>query len=308
MTDSLTPQAVCTQVTRHAIFLVATLSHGDRAEQRVRDVCADISGLVRAVGQRDSQGNLSCICGFGHGAWERLFGERFPAELHPFRTMGPPERRAPATPGDIFFHIRAEQMDLCFEMAMQLLGKLGKAVQVEDEVHGFRYFDSRSIVGFVDGTENPVGDEIPAYTLVGDEDPQFKGGSYAIAQKYLHDMDAWNDLTVEMQEKIIGRNKFSDIELDEEQKPSWAHNALTVIEHGGEELKILRDNMPFGKPGSGEFGTYFIGYSRTPKVTEEMLENMFVGRPEGNYDRLLDYSRAVTGNLFFIPTVGMLEQ
>ncbi len=307
MTATIPSQAVCKPVTRHAIFLVASLASVEDAASTVRAVCSDISGLVRAIGQRDPQASLSCICGFGYHAWDRLFGQPFPAELHPFQSMGPPERNAPSTPGDIFFHIRAEQMDICFEMAMQLLGKLGKSVQVEDEVHGFRYFDSRSIVGFVDGTENPSGDEIPPYTIVGDEDPQFAGGSYAITQKYLHDMDAWNALTVEMQEKIIGRKKLSDIELDEDEKPSWAHNSLTVIEHNGKEKKILRDNMPFGKPGSGEFGTYFIGYSRTPSVTEEMLKNMFVGNPEGNYDRLLDYSRAVTGNLFFIPSVNTLE-
>ncbi len=87
----------------------------------------------------------------------------------------------------------------------------------------------------------------------------------------------------------------------------WAHNALTVIEDDGEELDIVRGNMPFGDVGKGEFGTYFIGYARSPNRIEQMLENMFVGRPPGNYDRLLDFSRAVTGSLFFVPSVGFLE-
>ena len=179
--------------------------------------------------------------------------------------------------------------------------------QVVDEVQGFRYFDMRSMVGFVDGTENPEGREAVDFTLVGDEDPQFCNGSYVLVQKYLHNMTAWNELTVEAQERIIGRTKLSDIELDDAVKPSCSHSSLTTLEENGEEVKILRDNMPFGRPGAGEFGTYFIGYARSPRPVEQMLENMFVGRPAGNYDRLLDFSTAVTGGLFFVPSADLLE-
>jgi putative iron-dependent peroxidase len=143
--------------------------------------------------------------------------------------------------------------------------------------------------------------------LIGDEDARFAGGSYVIVQKYLHDVDGWNRLSTEQQERIIGRTKLADIELDDSVKPTSAHNALTTIVEDGKEIKILRDNMPFGRPGSGEFGTYFIGYSRSPRTIEQMLENMFVGRPPGNYDRLLDFSHAVTGNLFFVPSATFLE-
>ena len=101
--------------------------------------------------------------------------------------------------------------------------------------------------------------------------------------------------------------KVADIELDDSVKPTSAHSALTTIEENGREIKILRDNMPFGKPGYGEFGTYFIGYSRSPRTIEQMLENMFIGRPPGNYDRILDFSTAVTGSLFFIPTATFLD-
>ena len=116
-----------------------------------------------------------------------------------------------------------------------------------------------------------------------------------------------NALPTEAQERIIGRTKLSDIELDDSVKPTSAHSALTTIVEDGREIKILRDNMPFGRPGFAEFGTYFIGYSRSPRTIEQMLENMFIGRPPGNYDRLLDFSRAVTGNLFFVPSATFLE-
>ena len=305
--DTPESQAVCNTVTRSAIFIVATLVDGENNADTARAWCADIAALVRSVGKRVPSGNLSCVCGFGAKAWDTLFGAPRPAGLHPFREFGEGERRAVGTPGDILLHIRADQMDLCFDLATQLVGRLGEAIAVVDEVHGFRYFDMRSMVGFVDGTENPEGREAANFTLIGDEDPEFMGGSYVLVQKYLHDMAGWNSLSVETQERIIGRTKLSDIELDEAVKPSSSHSSLTTLVENGEEVKILRDNMPFGRPGAGEFGTYFIGYARSPNPIEQMLENMFVGRPPGNYDRLLDYSRAVTGGLFFVPSATLLE-
>ncbi|XYI35497.1 Peroxidase [Cupriavidus oxalaticus] len=301
------PQAVCSPITRSAIFIVATLSPGAAHADTVRAWCADVAALVRAVGKRVQGGNLSCICGFGSDAWDRLFGQPRPASLHPFREFGTGARRAMATPGDLLLHLRADHMDLCFELATQLMARLGDAVTVVDEVHGFRYFDMRSMVGFVDGTENPEGSDAVRFTIIGAEDAAFAGGSYVLTQKYLHNMAAWNDLTVEAQERIIGRTKLSDIELDDAAKPSWSHSALTTLAENGEEVKILRDNMPFGQPGKGEFGTFFIGYARSPAPVEQMLENMFVGRPPGNYDRLLDFSEAVSGNLFFVPSASLLE-
>jgi porphyrinogen peroxidase len=176
-----------------------------------------------------------------------------------------------------------------------------------DEVHGFIYFDERDLLGFVDGTENPTGAAAVRATIIGDEEPAYAGGSYVIVQKYLHDLARWNALPTEQQEKIIGRAKLSDVELDDSVKPSSAHNALTTIVVDGEEVKIVRDNMPFGHVGAGEYGTYFIGYSRSPATIEQMLENMFIGSPPGNYDRILDFSTAVTGSLFFVPSQALLD-
>jgi putative iron-dependent peroxidase len=300
-------QAVAAPLTRAAIFLVAKLNPGSENRATLRSFCGDLAALVRAVEFRDLEGGLSCVVGFGSDAWERLFGRPRPAELHPFREIRAGTRHAVSTPGDLLFHIRAKRMDLSFELATQIVARLGNAVSPVDEVQGFRYFDERDLLGFVDGTENPRGAAATEAVLIGDEDAAFEGGSYVIVQKYLHDLDAWNTLSTETQERIIGRTKLSDIELDDSVKPTSAHSALTTIVENGREIKILRDNMPFGRPGYGEFGTYFIGYSRSPRTIEQMLENMFIGRPPGNYDRLLDFSRAVTGNLFFVPSATFLE-
>jgi len=300
-------QPIAAPLTRAAIFLVMAVKPGAENRTTVRSFCGDLSALFRAVEFRDIEAGLSCVMGFGSEAWDRLFGAPRPAELHPFREIRSGGRHAVATPGDLLFHIRAKRMDLCFELATQIMARLGDAVSAVDEVHGFRYFDDRDLIGFVDGTENPRGQEAIDAVVIGDEDAAFAGGSYVIVQKYLHDMAGWDALSTEAQERIIGRKKLSDIELDAAVKPSSSHSSLTTIEQNGVEVKILRDNMPFGRPTQGEFGTYFIGYSKSPSTTELMLQNMFIGRPPGNYDRLLDFSRAVTGNLFFVPSATFLD-
>src|SRR6202044_596294 len=208
-------QPVSAPLTRAAIFLVVTINAGADDRASVRAFCADFAGLVRAVEFRDLEAGLSCVMGIGSEAWDRLFGNPRPAELHPFREFRGGSRHAVATPGDLLFHIRAKRMDLCFEIAAQIMAKLGDAVTAVDEVHGFRYFDDRDLLGFVDGTENPRGQAVIDAALIGPEDAAFAGGSYVITQKYLHDLDGWNALPTETQERIIGRMKLSDGDLRE---------------------------------------------------------------------------------------------
>ncbi len=300
-------QPATAQLTPAAIMLTLQLKPGPSTREAVRSLCADLAALVRAVGFRDLEGRLSCVLGIGSEAWDSLFGTPRPSELHPFREIGSEPRRAVATPGDLLLHIRARRMDLCFELAMQIMQRLGAVAEAVDEVQGFQYFDDRDLLGFVDGTENPTGLEAEEAVFIGPEDPPFAGGSYVIVQKYLHDLERWNQLPTEEQERIVGRRKLSDIELDDTIKPSYAHNALTSIVENGKEVKIVRANMPFGSLAQGQFGTYFIGYSRSPRTIERMIENMFIGSPPGNYDRLLDVSRAVTGGLFFVPSATFLD-
>jgi porphyrinogen peroxidase len=307
VTTDPAPQPVATQLTKAAIILVAVIEPGPTGADTARSLCADMAALVRAVGFRDLEGRLSCVTGIGADAWDRLTGQPRPAGLHPFQELRADGRHAVSTPGDLVFHIRATRMDLCFELATQIMTRLAGAARIVDEVHGFSYFDERDLLGFVDGTENPTGADAAEAAIIGAEEPAYSGGSYLIVQKYLHDLAGWNALPVEEQEKIIGRTKLSDIELDDAVKPSSAHNALTTIVVDGEEVDIVRDNMPFGRVGSGEYGTYFIGYARSPATTEQMLENMFIGSPPGNYDRILDFSTAVTGSLFFVPSQPLLD-
>ncbi|QRP50576.1 Dyp-type peroxidase [Amycolatopsis sp. FDAARGOS 1241] len=299
------PQQVVGPLTRAAIFLVVRIDIG--GEDTVRDLLADVSGLQRSVGFRSLDGGLTCVAGIGSAAWDRLFGSPRPAQLHELPVFAGDKHRSVTTKADLLFHLRAERMDLCFELESHIMARLEGAVTVVDEVQGFRYFDARDVLGFVDGTENPTGRGAVEAVLV-DDDGAFDGGSYVVVQKYLHDMTAWNALSTEQQELVIGRRKLSDVELPDEDKPGDSHIALTVItDEDGNELEILRDNMPFGRPAHGEFGTYFIGYAKNPSIIETMLENMFVGSPPGNTDRILDFSTPHTGALFYVPTAEFLE-
>ncbi len=307
MAQTPEPQAILIDPTEAAIFLVLCIGEG--AESDLRELLGDVGGLIRSVGFRIPDGGLSCVVGLGSALWDRLVGQPRPAGLHPFAEIAGARHTAVATPADLLFHIRAHRLDLCFELAQRLVERLSGAAEVVDEVHGFKSFDERDLLGFVDGTENPVGAAAPAAALIGEEDPQFAGGSFVLVQRYLHDLAAWDALAVSDQERVVGRTKLNDIELPEEIKPANSHVALTtIVDDGGQQQQIVRYNMPFGRVGDGEFGTYFIGYARAPAVLEQMLTNMFVGSPRGNYDRILDFSTAKTGALFFVPSVELLEE
>ena len=304
---ALQPQPVLAPLTPAAIFLVVTIDDG--GEATVHDALPDISGLVRAIGFREPAKRLSVITSIGSDAWDRLFDGPRPAELHPFIELDGPRHTAPATPGDLLFHIRAETLDVCFELANRILqvdGRRGDCGRRGARLPLLRQPRLARICRRHGEPRRRAGGL--SATAIGDEDPEFAGSCYVHVQKYLHDMAAWDSLSVTEQERVIGRTKLEDIELDDDVKPDDAHIALNVItDDDGTELKIVRHNMPFGELGKGEFGTYFIGYSRTPQVTERMLRNMFLGDPPGNTDRILDFSTAITGGLFFSPTVDFLD-
>jgi putative iron-dependent peroxidase len=301
-------QSIDAPLSLAAVFLVITVASEQTALAKVFSVLGGLDDLVKTVGFRDLSGRLSCIAGIGSDLWDRLHSDRRPKELRPFAPIRGTAHAAPSTPGDLLFHIRSERPDLCFEFERILLDSLGAGVTVVDEVSGFRYFDARDLLGFVDGTANPTGLDLPASALVGNEDADFAGGSYVVVQKYLHDLNAWTRIPTRLQEEIIGRTKIDNIEIDDDDAPRKSHKSLaTIVDADGNEYDILRDNMPFGRPGRQEFGTYFIGYSRYLWVIEKMLQRMFIGDPPGAYDRLLDFSTPHTGATFFAPTRATLQ-
>ena len=301
------PQTILTRKTKHALFLVLTINDG--GEDAVRDMFGDLGSRINSVSSRAPEAALAGIVSIGSDAWDRLFSGPRPKSLRPFVEYVGEVHTAPVTPGDLLLHLKADAMDLCYELGRLLMAELDGAVTVVDEVHGFRYFDLRDLIGFVDGTENPVGQAAIDAITVGDEDPAFAGGSYVAIQRYVTDFTAWNGLTVADQEAAIGRTKLDNVEMSDDVKPANSHIALNVVDDAnGEQTDVVRDNMPYGEvSGRGESGTFYIAYSAGPDVTEEMLRKMFIGDPPGNYDRLLDFTTAVTGSQFFTPTTDFFD-
>lgn len=300
-------QSILTQKTRYAIFLTLTVNDG--GEDRVRDTLEGLSGRLRSVSSRAPEKYLTVVAGIGSNVWGRLFSGARPKLLRPFREYVGDPYTAPATPGDVLLHIRADEMDLCYEVGHILTDDFGDSVSVVEEIHGFRYFDLRDITGFVDGTENPTGAEAAESIIVtAADDPDFAGGSYITTQRYVTDLPKWNSVTVEEQERVFGRSKSENIEMGDE-KPTNAHTALNqVFTSSGTQLKIVRENMPYATIAeTGEKGTFYIAYAKTPEVTDEMLRKMFIGDPPGNYDALLDFTTAVTGNEWFAPCAEFLD-
>ncbi|HJE91072.1 MAG TPA: Dyp-type peroxidase [Dietzia timorensis] len=304
-------QQIVAPPARAAMFLVLTVNEG--SEDEVRDFLTDVPGLTRTVSFRATgpspSKDILTVVGLGAEMWDRLFDAERPRHLHTFDPIYGDKHTAPSTPGDLLIHLRAPQMDLCFELARIMTNKLAGHASVVDEVHGFTYFDNRDLLGFVDGTENPEGNDADEAVHDNEDAELYNGGSYVFVQKYTHDLQSWNAISTEEQERVIGRTKLDDVELDDDVKPTNSHVALNdVSDEDGNDLDIFRTNMPFGTFGSDEFGTYFVGYAADPSITEQMLDNMFLGDPVGNYDRILDFSTAITGTLFYVPSVGLLEE
>jgi putative iron-dependent peroxidase len=295
------PQYIDAPLSVSAAFLVLVINDGDQAMDTARSVVASTGDLIKDVSIRANRGLFTCNVGISHRVWQPLTGKPLPKELKPFQEFKGATHTAVATPGDLLYHIRADSTDLIIEFEKILLEAFGDSVTAVDDVAGFRYFDGRDLLEFVDGTANPVGLDLPADTIVGSEDPAYAGGSYVVIQKYLHDLASWRAQATATQEAIMGRTKFDNVELPDATEGQKAHKTLCTIQDAEGEHDILRDNMPFAVPGRGEYGTYFIGYSRHLWVIEKMLERMFIGDPPPLHDRILDFSRAVTGVTFFAP-------
>ena len=281
-------------------FVVLKLKRENLAadQEAIAEFADRSQAIERSMMIRAADANLKVSIGFSRTAWDYLFpNAAVPKQLETYTTLTGPEYSMPASEGDIFLHVRAGDEAVVYEVVRQFMVFLEPIATVLDETKGFRYFEGRAIIGFIDGTEAPAEFEAADYALVGEEDPEYINGSYAFAQKWLHDMDFWGKMKTEEQEKAVGRHKFDDLELEDDEKFHNAHNVAAKIEVDGEEQKIVRMNVPFSDPATGKTGTYFIGYSRYWSVTKAMLQQMV-----DMSDFLLTFSTIQSGQLFFIPS------
>ena len=303
---SVTPQNVLDSKGNNTIFTVWNFNDQICLKEPFQQLCALVINLNHSTAVRFPDNGASVVLGISMTGWNALgLGASCPKELNDFKEIIGVKRKAVATRGDLHFHIRGVNSSICYDLAAEIAKVLDGVADCVVEVNGFKYWDGRSVFGFVDGTENPGESERPYYGLIGDDEPEFKGGSYLFVQKYIHDLKSFKQLSLEEQEKVFGRYKESDIEMEDDIKPTNSHSALANV---GEEFKVIRDNMPFGNISTNEMGTYFIAYASTFSTVNKMLQNMYIGNPPGNYDRLLDFSIAMTGTLFFVPSMNMLAE
>lgn len=295
---------ICAEARPYASFIAFDWCDGVDVPA-ARRALAQVPLLTQTLAAEYPQAGLCSVVAIGTAAWEQLYGRK-PAQLQGFPQFGDTVIDLPVSELGGLLHIRSERHDLNFELANRIAEQLGPLVRWGEQIDGFRYLDSRDLTGFVDGTENPQGEERAEVALVGDEDAGFAGGSYLHIQRWLHNMPEWRATPVAEQEQVIGRSKQDDVEMDDEVKPPTAHIARVVIEEDGAELEILRQSMPYGR--LGEMGLMFASYARSPQPFARMLAMMFRRDAAGHYDHLLNYSRPLTGAALFAPSVDFLTR
>jgi putative iron-dependent peroxidase len=297
---------VIAEASRDALFLTFNRNHDPDSDARIRQVLAGLPQRLEQLRAQLPDAGLHLTVAIGSAYWDRLSPQARPALLRPFPALENGVRVAPSTPLDLLFIVRADQHDACFELAQQIRDEIAPAADLVEEIHGFRYLDMRDMTGFVDGTENPQGEDRLEVALVGNEDPAFAGGSYLHLQRYEHDLAAWNRLPVKEQEDAYGRTKADNIEYPGAEKSPHAHTKRTSLKRpDGTSMEILRQSMPYGD--TGRKGLMFVSLCRTPEHFELMLKSMVEGDEQGRADRILEFTRAVTGAAFFVPTNGWLR-
>lgn len=298
---------VVAEANTDAQFITLNMVRSADAVMHLREVLAQIPATESQFRQQYPEADFHITVAIGSEYWDQLSPAQRPAELAAFPVFSHGNVNAPHTPVDLLLHIRSERHDLNYEASVMLTRRLGGDATLVEEMHGFRYFEMRDMTGFVDGTENPEGDDRVQVAVVGGEDPDFAGGSYIHLQRYEHNLEAWNKISVKQQEDIFGRTKEDNIEYESADKAAFAHTKRTSLKDAeGNSIEILRHSMPYGD--LTRRGLMFIAYGRSAEPYTKMLESMVMGDEAGHHDHLLDYTQALTGQAFFAPSVAWLER
>lgn len=258
-----------------------------------------IPQLVDELNSSQPGANLMSSVAFSRGFWAKS-NQPMPEELIEFTPLGEGEIVAPASDVDVLIHCHSNRHDLHFYLLRKLMAAISDYVEVVDETYGYRFMDARDMTDFIDGTENPKGAQREEVAII--PDGAFAGGSYVMAQRFIHNLPAWNRLSVSAQEKVIGRTKPDSIELED--VPAASHVGRVDIKEEGKGLKIVRHSLPYGSV-TGDHGLLFLAYCNTMHNIKVMLESMY-GTADGKTDQMLRFTQAVTGAYFFAPSPEML--
>ncbi len=281
--------------------LVCVLNLVGNKEKVIRQ-CQGLPEIAKKLNHQHVSADIHLSMGFGKAFWQQ-FELGCPDDFEEFTPLGSGDVTAPATGGDILLHIHSNRHDLNFHLLSSFLQPISSEVELLDETHGFRYLDARDLTGFIDGTENPKMQEARRQVAI-IPDGEFAGGSFVMVQRFVHQLPAWHAVNVAQQEKIIGRTKADSVELDD--VPENSHVGRVDLKENGKGLKIVRHSLPYGAV-SGEHGLLFIAYCAEQRNFREMLSSMY-GEKDSQTDKLLDFTQAVTGGYFFVPSEAMLKQ
>lgn len=302
-------------MTAQSVILPLPSEHARFVSVRLKDLSIDelkqqlanfISTRERLLTQHRGV-EIKTAVAFGKQTWQKLY-DKTPAGFHDLDAIDG-AFNMPSVPADLFLHIASDRTDICFALSQSFFQGVEDKVEVLEERPCFRYLDSRDLTGFIDGTENPqFTDDRAEAALLDESHEEFADGSFVFAQRYVHDLDKWQRLKVDAQEKVIGRTKLESIELDDDVKPENAHASRAIVEdEEGEELAILRHSLPYGD-GQGDKGLYFLAYTNNLSIIDQMLLQMFGTSGDNIHDRLLHFTRAVDGAYYFAPSEELLEE
>lgn len=296
-------KGVCAEPNLHAQYLLFNVISDDNP--LIRQKLAKILDIFSHYDNEHYEAMVSGVVAIGSNYWLEVYPGLIPVELAPFPDMYCEERIAPVVPCDLFIQIRADRADVCYAIGREVFELLRDQVELVEQVKGFRYLDGRDLTGFVDGTENPKGLAKLGVAIVGDQDPDFAGGSYIHVQRYKHKLDLWSRIPLQEQENIFGRTKVDDQEYASADKAAFAHTKRTSLkDKKGKSIEILRQSMPYGD--MQQQGLFFISCAASPKPFTQMLHSMIYGDENGVHDKLLDYTEAETGAAFFAPSVDFI--
>lgn len=262
---------------------------------------ADRAALIGAVAaSRKAAANSPCamVVAFGPAAWKALAPGAFPAGLRDFDAIEGTHHNAPATQRDVWFWVHGAERDDVFDLVMAINGAMAGIGTSALDLSGFMYHDARDITGFIDGTANPKDDARLEAALVAEGQPG-AGGAFVIGQRWVHDLDAFNRLEVEDQQRVFGRTKPDSVELEGDAMPPWSHVSRTDLKVDGVAQKMYRRSAPWGT--ATEHGLYFLGFTCDIARFDAVLQSMFGLTGDGEYDHLTDFSQATTGSYWFAP-------
>ena len=295
-------------VAQSGIFALGTGSHSYlEFDLHARGDPLTLVQLIASLGEpRMTTGGVNLVVGFRPSLWAHVAPQEMPAGVTDFErdVRGIDGYAMPATQHDLWVWVAGHAYHTVFDVTREAITALTPVARLATEVAGWTYKESRDLTGFIDGTENPPLSEAPEVALIPDGSPG-AGGSVVLVQQWMHNVVAFESLSVEEQEKVIGRTKKTSTELAEEVRGAASHVSRTVIEVRGVEQHIFRRNTPFGT--ATEHGTMFIGFSCDQQRLARMLARM-AGAEDGIRDALTRFTTVVSGAYYFVPSVEALRR